>query len=169
MAGRILIGALPSGAYGVRISEAGYSVSTQPPDNERLIFSSEWDEVLPIHQAMSFTHRTTAQQGTLVTQTISYPSLGYIPFVDFFVRGNGDAVPAGSDLYYSTRTYERASAKNLRYWNPQTSGDANGYIRCNITIDTVYVESFVRNISGSSQGFPRTWSVYCLIYRARAY
>lgn len=169
---RVLVGNLPSGAKGLRISQAGYDSGSHPVDDERLIFSSEWPEVIPIHQVGSFTHRTQAQQGQVVTQLINFTGLGYVPFVTFIVKGNGDALPAGSDLYPSNRYYERKGLNiGIYYWmvlNPNT-GDTQGYLRLNVSATQIRAESFVRELSPSSQGLPRTWTIYYVVYRKRAF
>lgn len=170
---RIIVGRLPSDAYGMRVSIPGYDASSHPVDDQKLIFSSEWPDVMPIHARGSFVHRSTTNQGNTVTQEIDMPSpLGYVPFCDFTVRGNGDALPAGTDLYPSDRYYPYGGM-SLFYWdgsgNVTTAGDANAYLRLNVTATKICARSFVRWISGSStQGIPRTWTIYYTIYRKQA-
>lgn len=168
---RILIGKLPNGGYGLRVSQSGYDAGADPVDNERLIFSSDWPEVMPVYQVGSFAHRTTAQQGTVVTTLIDFTSLGFIPFVDFIVKPDGNALPAGSDTYDSSRYYERRGMNvGLNYWSPLVGSDASGYLRLNITSSQLRAESFVRSLSGNaSQGLPRTWTIYYVIYRKQAF
>lgn len=169
---RILIGHIPGASYGVRISESGYNAAANPVDNERLLFSSDWPEVMPIHQVGSFVHRLTSDQGNDVVQTVSYSGLGYIPFVDFMVKGNGDALPVGTDAYPSSEYFDRKTmigAGEFYYWRPLVSGDSIAYLRLNVSSTQIRAQSFVRNLSGNnSQGAPRTWTIYYVIYRRQA-
>jgi hypothetical protein len=169
MVGRIRIGKQSDASYGLRISQAGYDVSTDPPDDELLIFNSDWPEVMPVHQSGSFTHRATSDQGSVVTQNISYPALGFIPFVDFVVRGNGDAVPSGTDYYPSNRYYERTGMTQILFYYTSVGGGSAAYLRLNITSTQIHAESYVRNVSGSSVQMPRTWTVYYVVYRKQAF
>lgn len=169
---RILIGKIPGATYGVRISEPGYDAASNPVDDERLLFNSDWTEVLPIHQIGSFVHRTTADQGSDVVQTVSFSGLGFVPFVDFMVQANGDALPSGSDIWPSGRWYDRKTllgSGEIYYWRPLASGDSIAYLRLNISATQIRAQSFVRNLSGNaSQGAPRTWTIYYVIYRKQA-
>ncbi|MDB5597368.1 MAG: hypothetical protein JWM36_4329 [Hyphomicrobiales bacterium] len=171
---RILIGKIPGANYGIRISQTGYNAASNPVDQEKLLFNSDWGEIMPIHQVGSFVHRTTAQQGTEVNQLVSYPTLGYVPFVEFYAQGNGDALPAGSDIWPAGGYYDRKTMQSggqaLLYWGPYFSGDSTAFLRLNISSTQVRAQSWVRNLSGNnSQGAPRTWTIYYVIYRKQAF
>jgi hypothetical protein len=79
MVNRVLLGAFADGGYGLRVSQAGYDVTSNPVDNEKLIFNSDWPAVLPVYVTGSVS--LTAGQ----TQTITYPALGYVPFCSALV------------------------------------------------------------------------------------
>ena len=79
MVKRVLLGKFPDNGYGLRISEAGYDVSSNPVDNEKLIFNSDWPAVLPVH-ATGYMNLTAGQ-----TQTAAFADLGYIPFCSALV------------------------------------------------------------------------------------
>lgn len=89
MTQRILLGKFPAGdnspnGYGLRISKAGYDVNTPNPNNEQLIFNSDWPTVLPIYT----TGQTSVNAGG--TATVNFPQdLGYIPFASAFVNVSG--------------------------------------------------------------------------------
>lgn len=74
---RILLGAFPEGGgkFGLRVSQPGYNVASNPVDNEQLIFNSDWPAVLPIHQI----GQVSVSGG--VSYDVTFPTLDYIPFV----------------------------------------------------------------------------------------
>ena len=75
MVQRVLLGKFPDGGYGLRVSQAGYDVTSNPVDNEKLVFNSDWPEVLPIYaKGYSVNNGSTA-----------YPDLGYVPFCSALV------------------------------------------------------------------------------------
>jgi hypothetical protein len=72
MARRVVIGALPTGGYGLRVSPPGIDALTASDD--QLVFSSEWATLFPIY--------VTGVSGfvsTTGTYRYSFSSLGYIP------------------------------------------------------------------------------------------
>lgn len=77
MANRIVIGQMPDGSFGVRVSQAGYDVLSNPVDNEKLIFNSDWGSTVPLYLKGSY--NKTSSETTL--DTISFTSLGYVPVV----------------------------------------------------------------------------------------
>lgn len=104
MTNRILIGKFPTGdsspnGYGVRVSQPGYDVTTANPDNQKLIFNSDWQDVLALAadangNALIFS-QDASSGGTVYTYT---HSLNYIPFVAAFVNVNGQ----GWENYHSS-------------------------------------------------------------------
>lgn len=88
MVKRILLGAFTEGGgkFGLRVSQAGYDVATNPVDNEKLVFNSDWPEVLPIYQTGSIA--VPANTSTVV----NYPTLGYVPHATMLVN-------KGANLY----------------------------------------------------------------------
>ena len=92
MVKRILLGAFPDGGYGLRVSQAGYDVTSNPVDNTRLTFNSDWPSVLPLYQSGQFTIANGASSGG-----ISFASLGYVPLaLLFFSLGSGMWLPVSA-------------------------------------------------------------------------
>lgn len=113
MVQRVLIGQFPDGGYGVRISQAGYDVTTNPVDNERLVFNSDWSYSLPL----------------LISGTISVPSttvtvnfgltLPYVPFCSAFVLSGGDL-----SAYYTSNCLDTSMA-NMDDYVTEGAGAGN--------------------------------------------
>lgn len=80
MVQRVLIGKFPDGGIGLRVSEPGYDVMSNPVDNRRLYFSSDWAEVLPV--LVRGTFNISTNQNSVKVANYTYP--GYIPFARFF-------------------------------------------------------------------------------------
>jgi hypothetical protein len=84
MVTRVLLGKFPDGdnspnGYGLRISQAGYEVTVANPDNERLVFNSDWPSILPLHINGSL---SVSAGGTA---SVAH-SLGYIPFASALIN-----------------------------------------------------------------------------------
>jgi hypothetical protein len=92
MTNRVLLGKFPDGNYGLRISDPGYDVSSNPVNNERLIFNSDWSAILPVYQigTVSVNNSTT---------TVNYTDLGYTPFCAALVNIAG----RGLEVYNPSR------------------------------------------------------------------
>ena len=133
MSNRVLLGKFPSGdnspnGYGLRISKAGYNVNTPNPDNQSLIFNSDWKDVLPVFA----TGKLSVAAGG--TATFNH-NLGYIPFIAGFVNvGNrGWAAYSPCNVLFShyvwtpTYSYGGNDTRDLCVENPQNvysySGD----------------------------------------------
>jgi len=114
MVQRVLIGKFPVGdnspnGYGLRISRPGYNVNVANPDNERLIFNSDWEGILPL-----------LSNGTISNgQSVSH-GLGFIPFVSAMVNIGGRGWEQYVSLNFSPSTYHRDSYGYWRLVNPQT-------------------------------------------------
>jgi hypothetical protein len=160
---RILLGRLPNGARGLRISEPGYNASADPVDDTRLFFSTEWPDVMPVHQIGSAIQNPGLITQSVVTQTVDFPSLGYVPFVEFYVQSRADALPAGASTYPSSRWYYFNSMDLLYYQAP-----ANAYLRLNISATQLRFESYTRNVSSNTFGAARSYVIYWCIYRKQA-
>lgn len=92
MVKRILVGAFPDGGYGMRVSQAGYDVTSNPVDNTRLTFNSDWPSVLPLYQSGQFTFASGASSAGF-----SFVSLSYVPFALLFINiGSGMWVPVSA-------------------------------------------------------------------------
>lgn len=101
MTRRILIGPFPegSGTYGVRVSQPGYDVMSNPVDNSKLVFNSDWQEVLAI--ANDASGNPLLRPINASAAGVIYPyshNLGYIPFVAAFVNINNQ----GWENYHSS-------------------------------------------------------------------
>lgn len=149
MVKRVLLGKLPDGHYGLRISDPGYDVTSDPVDNEKLIFNSDWPAVLPIYQ-------TGLLMPNGSTVSASYPDLGYAPFCAALVNVGG----RGWEQYATTNVLFRAQS-------------AIGY-RDVQNVFTTYSNSYmILDINATNTGI----SVYCsgsasviyYVYRMRAF
>jgi hypothetical protein len=104
MVQRVLIGKFPDGdssqyGYGLRISKPGYDVKVANPDNEKLVFNSDWQNILAI---------ATNSDGSLKVQGINASSpntvyyydhnLNHIPFIAAFINIDGQ----GWEHYHSS-------------------------------------------------------------------
>lgn len=178
MTQRILLGKFPSGdnspnGYGLRISQAGYDVTTPNPDNERLIFNSDWQDALALAKTSGGSDMVgTLSVGAGGTSTFDH-NLGYIPFASAFVNigGRGWEKYQGSNVLFS------------RYVNTPSYPVFNGTITTNQTWQCCenpeQVYSFSGNVMTNAQ-FKVTnsqvifycseaASLYYMIYRMKAF
>jgi hypothetical protein len=81
MTRRVLLGHLPDGHYGLRVSEPGYDVASHPVDDEKLFFSSDWPALLPIH----ITGYAELNNELL---DVSYSNLGFTPHCAALINVN---------------------------------------------------------------------------------
>lgn len=105
MVNRVLLGKFPDGdnspnGYGLRISEPGYNVNVANPDNERLIFSSDWSALLPIHAVGTITVNNS-------TVSASFADLGYIPHSSSLVKVLTSGWPTEWQQYGTTNSIIR--------------------------------------------------------------
>ena len=70
---RVVIGALPTGGYGLRVSPPGVDVFTASDD--QLVFSSDWASLFPIHAS-----GVTGFIGSGASSFFGWTNLGYEPF-----------------------------------------------------------------------------------------
>jgi hypothetical protein len=82
MTQRVLLGKFPEGGYGLRVSEAGYDVTSNPIDNTRLVFNSDWASTLPIYLSGS------ANVPNNSFTRVDFPNLGYTPFAMALINHN---------------------------------------------------------------------------------
>jgi len=148
MVQRVLIGKFPDGGYGIRVSEAGYDVTSNPVDNARLTFSSDWAEVLPVLHRGTFSITNTE----FAIKFADYPYPGYIPFARFFLLESA-VVSSGTTILPAGWTYQRGSralgasalaspiAENQD--SPRSPGTGNQgrlpYMRFEVRPDGIYV------------------------------
>ena len=85
MTKRLLLGAFPDGGYGLRISWPGYDVTSNPVDNEGLLFNSDWPGVLPIYLIGNVSVSNS-------TVTVDFPdNLGYLPMASALMIDSADS------------------------------------------------------------------------------
>lgn len=154
---RILLGAFPEGGgkYGLRVSQPGYNVLSNPVDDEQLVFNSDWPAVLPIHQTGTVT--LTAGQ----TQTINFPSLGYTPFVTALVKrgsGNWQQFITSNTLY--VRRSNGVTRYLMTYGMYELTYDGNGFY------DSVKVNMFTNNLTIYSSAASQ---VVYIVYHIQAF
>lgn len=81
MVARVLIGKHPNGSYGLKVSESGYDVLTNPLDGERLIFDSDWTALNPILIRGQVYVPASPNASTFVYTSVAYgQTLSYAPF-----------------------------------------------------------------------------------------
>lgn len=120
MVARVLLGHLPDGHYGLRVSEPGYNVASNPVDDEKLYFSSDWPALLPIH---------VVGYASLNNQTvdISYPDLGFTPHCAALINVNS----RGWEQFTCSGTIASNHARSGHPYNSNTinqvSWDGNVY------------------------------------------
>lgn len=104
MTSRILIGKFPTGdsspnGYGVRVSQPGYDVTTPNPDNAKLVFNSDWQDVLAVATDTNGNAMTIGINASTPGNVYTYThNLGYIPFIAAFININGQ----GWEKYHSS-------------------------------------------------------------------
>lgn len=81
MVNRVLLGALPDGSLGLRVSRPGYDVSTEPLGSSGISFDSRLNDFGIIHQ-----------QGIMGYGTINFPTLPYIPLASIQRIGSGGEI-----------------------------------------------------------------------------
>lgn len=153
MTKRVLLGAFPDGGYGLRVSKAGYDVSSNPVDNTQLIFNSDWPAILPIY-ATGYMYI-----GAGSTQSASYPSLGYLPFCSALVNvGRG-----WEQLSMSTALQSKTLPATNLIATPVNASPAYQYAFSGGTYTTLQVRAFSNNISiYCSESIQVKWVVYRL-------
>jgi hypothetical protein len=105
MSARVLLGAFPDGGYGMRISQPGYDVNSNPIDNERLTFSTDWPQTAPILQSgivdirygaqISFPTRAFRPQFAVLFASDDYSLFTYDPLRICHVATNFILLPSG--------------------------------------------------------------------------
>lgn len=148
---RVLIGQFPDGGYGLRVSQPGYDVTSNPVDNEKLIFSSDWQSVLPVHAV-----GTIVVNNSTVSQ--SFPDLGYIPHSTSLINdGDWQQYVTANSIIAQTAPFgtTTVSLQQLKVYNYE--GNTFPNLRINV-------------FSGSITVFCATSvTVFYTIYRLRAF
>lgn len=154
---RLILGKFADGGYGLRVSVAGYDVNTNPVDNEKLIFNSDWAATFSIASEGTFSVVDNS------VHSITIPDLGYIPF--FFctafvtsqsfstggIMPNSDAAPVPFCPYLSNANY-----------NPTVFRIAIS--RTQIVYQYINDQS---NLNGGANGYPTTMDIHYKIFRNR--
>jgi hypothetical protein len=159
MTSRILLGKFPVGdtspnGYGLRISKYGYDVNTANPDNEKLIFNSDWPTLLPLH-----IKGTTSVNNTTVS--VPFNNLGYIPFIAALVD-----VGRGIQLYQTAQDYLN---RNIQVTPSGTTVDASPVYQFTNT-GNVYNNAEIK-VFGNAISFRSNVNAtfYWFVYRRRAF
>jgi len=149
MTGRILLGRFPDGGYGLRVSQAGYDVTSNPVDNEKLVFNSDWPAVLPVY----------AKGIIYGSGTASYPDLGYVPFCSALINdGRG-----WEQFSNSTALQAKTLTANNPIATPVDASPRNQYAFSGGYYTTLQIKAFSSYISvNSSSGAQVKWTVYKL-------
>lgn len=111
---RIRLGQQSDGTYGLRVSEAGYDVTTNPIDNERLLFNSDWAMTFPIWYQFSVS--ISASMGAAAQ--VFFPDCGFIPWASFTTTLSGVQAP----MRNTTTNYAVVNRDNVIYYNPGSGG-----------------------------------------------
>ncbi len=103
MVRRVCIGRLPDGNYGMWCSAPGVDVMTvaDPLDGNLLTFNSNWTDIAKVHQTGVASEYPGAPQ-------VSWPDLGYIPFLEVRVISGGrvyDDSFSGLDIGPASRAF----------------------------------------------------------------
>ena len=154
MTRRVLKGPFPDGGFGMRVSEAGYDVMSNPVDPTRLNFSSEWPSMFPLHTAGQLA------SGNLFTgagsKTITFTSLGYVPLATIMFKGS-------VVQNYSTPQWCSLGAADEIYADFDFTGATAGsdFIRARILDGSMIFDVHLKN-SGSLVGYPLNiaWVIY---------
>jgi len=133
---RVLIGKFPDGGSGIRISQPGYDVESNPVDNEKLHFNSDWQSTSLIHATGSITCPFNA------TTSASWSALPYIPFVHVF----------SSSLAEKSRAYRDYLVANGLGPTPPDAIEAGEYA----TGGLLYLGGEITRISVSASGIAVT-------------
>lgn len=123
MAKRVLFGKLPEGTnkYGLRISKSGYDVTTPNPDNQQLLFNSDWVGILPIHKADVLEITTSGGTATYTH------NLGYIPFATALINIYEGSAYRGWEHYSPVNIVQRFVVPASRtYYGKQAQYDQYG-------------------------------------------
>lgn len=123
MSKRVLIGGFPDGGYGLRVSQSGYDVTSNPVDNSKLVFNSDWADVLGIYQTGTL---SVSAGGT----TTAAHNLGYIPFASALINIGG-------------RGWEQLQCMNIAF--PIIRSMSWSYTDYNTTNGSYYVTSTSRD------------------------
>lgn len=104
MVDRVLMGKFPDGGYGLRVSEPNYNVNSNPIDNERLIFNSDWSSLNPVILRGSATVSARGQQ---------YVNFGFtLPYVPVFFSSKRSHWDYNFDFFYVSAEKERLYVYN---------------------------------------------------------
>jgi hypothetical protein len=149
MVERILLGRFPDGGYGLRVSEAGYNVTSNPVNNEKLVFNSDWPAVLPVY----------AKGIIYGSGSASYPDLGYIPFCSALV----DVGRGWEQFSNSTALQSKTLAANNPIATQVDASPRYQYAFSGGYYTTLQIRAFSNQITvNCSQSVSVKWTVYRL-------
>lgn len=146
MVKRVLLGKFPDGGYGLRISDAGYDVTSNPVDNERLTFNSDWPAVLPIYVM------GTASVNNSLT-SIYYADLGYTPHCAALVNINGQGL------------HQFSTSNTLRF-RANNAAPLRQYVFEGGALDNIAITAYNSQLNIYSN---MSVSITYIVYRMRAF
>lgn len=131
MAKRVLIGKFPDGGYGLRVSKPGYDVTSNPVNNEQMVFNSDWQDILSIYA-----------MGTLNSGGSYTHGLGYIPFVAGFINSFGN----WEKLMPTNALFSRQESSSVSWGNNTTYKNSAGQDKsCSVASKTLNTYGNVRH------------------------
>lgn len=121
MADRVLLGRLPDGQFGLRVSRPGYSVQAEPLGSFGIAFDSRLTDFGIIHQ-----------QGVMGYGTVTFPILPYVPLATIC------RIDDGNYLWPQDVVETSFSAPSLRHWVTPFVGLVTSSSLTIRTLDTFY-------------------------------
>lgn len=175
MVTRVLLGKFPAGdnspnGYGLRISKQGYEVTVANPDNEKLVFNSDWENVLSIAVNSDGSTKTALIDAPSSNTLYSYThNLGYIPFIAAFVNVNGQ----GWEHYHASNMllskYVKMSAwagESVNQFWFSNQNDFRQYAFDGGAVTKIQVKATTTEITCLCS---QPAKFYIIVYRARAF
>lgn len=106
MTNRVVLGQMPEGGYGLRVSKPGVDAMSTSPNPDNLLFDSSWKDVLKIHTWNEVVMNATVTTGNPGVQnyiytTITYPALPYAPMIFLMHKADGGSWETGSFYRYN--------------------------------------------------------------------
>ena len=136
MVARVLLGKHPDGVYGLRVSEPGYDVLTNPLDPERMVFDSQWTALNPILLRGQATVSASTSSAYATTTVNFGETLAYAPMFFALWTKDGTTWTRAITRRYATNgavvqptTIALAYVDRIKFFNyDTTSGATINYI-----------------------------------------
>ena len=166
MTKRVILGKCVDGNYALRVSKPGYDVTSNPVDNEQLIFNSDWGSAFPVYAKGVLTNLGPPALDTSSVQTFTlFSDLGYIPIMDFYVECRTIGNDGSGNYYipYYPIGVKRLLSQYLIYYG----NGINGYFRLNVTSTGIKFDYFLS--TRSYPYWPLTFNLGYVAYTTKAY